>query len=66
MSVKGIKPHGGRLINRVAQGTQKKEFKDKASSLKRLSLTTRLFSDVEMISIGAFSPLEGFMKKRRL
>ncbi len=63
MPFKGIEPHGGKLINRIAKGVQKEELKDRASSLKKVSLTARLFSDVEMISIGAFSPLEGFMKR---
>jgi len=63
MPFKGIEPHGGKLINRIAKGAQKEELKDRASSLKKVSLTARLLSDVEMISIGAFSPLEGFMRR---
>lgn len=63
MPFKGIAPHGGKLINRIAKDAQKKELEDKASSLKKVSLTARLLSDVEMISVGAFSPLEGFMKR---
>jgi sulfate adenylyltransferase len=63
MPFKRIDPHGGKLINREARGAQKKQLQDRAPSLKKVSLTARLLSDVEMISIGAFSPLEGFMNR---
>ncbi|MBE9193499.1 sulfate adenylyltransferase [Gloeocapsopsis crepidinum LEGE 06123] len=58
----GIAPHGMQLINRVATPEQKQEFLDKADSLPRVQLDRRAVSDLEMIAIGGFSPLSGFME----
>ena len=57
----GIAPHGGKLIDRIATPAQKAEFLSKADSLPRVTLDERAFSDLVMIAIGAFSPLQGFM-----
>lgn len=59
----GIAPHGMQLINRVATPEQKQEFLDKADSLVRVQLDERAVSDLEMIAIGGFSPLSGFMEQ---
>lgn len=56
-------PHGGKLINRIATGDRKKELEAKADSLLNITLEDRYGADIEMIAIGAFSPLEGFMNK---
>jgi len=56
-----IAPHGGSLINRIASPDQKAEFLDKADFLPRVRLDERAVSDLEMIAIGGFSPLTGFM-----
>lgn len=56
-----IAPHGGELINRVATPEQKAEFLSKADFLPRVTLDERAVSDLEMIAIGGFSPLTGFM-----
>jgi sulfate adenylyltransferase len=56
-----IAPHGGQLINRICTPEQKAEFLDKAEYLPRIQLDDRAVSDVEMIAIGGFSPLTGFM-----
>jgi sulfate adenylyltransferase len=56
-----ITPHGGQLINRVATSCQQQEFLNKAAILPRIQLNERSLSDLEMIAIGAFSPLTGFM-----
>ena len=58
-----IPPHGGILINRIATLDQRQEFIDKANSLPRLQLSDRALSDVQMIAIGAYSPLTGFMEE---
>ena len=58
-----IAPHGGTLINRIATSEQKAEFLAKADTLPRLALDKRATSDLEMIAIGGFSPLTGFMEK---
>ncbi len=56
-----IAPHGGELINRVTTAAQKAEFLSKAELLPRVSLDERAVSDLQMIAIGGFSPLKGFM-----
>lgn len=55
------KPHGGRLINRVAD-----EGKDRVEEAKRLPqivLTKGLVTEVLNIAHGVFSPLEGFLTR---
>lgn len=56
-----IAPHGGILVDRIATLDQRQEFFDKADALPRVQLSDRSISDLQMIAIGAFSPLEGFM-----
>ena len=56
-----IAPHGGELVNRVAEGAKLEALKNEASSLARIDLTAKQSCDLEMIGIGAFSPLTGFM-----
>jgi sulfate adenylyltransferase len=56
-----IAPHGGELINRIVSAEQKQVFLEKAEFLPRLRLDERATSDLEMIAIGGFSPLVGFM-----
>ncbi|MBI3989629.1 MAG: sulfate adenylyltransferase, partial [candidate division NC10 bacterium] len=56
-----IKPHGGTLINRVLRGEEKEAAESGARELKKIVLNARALSDLELISVGAFSPLEGFM-----
>ena len=54
-----ISPHGGNLVNRFAEGNLAEE----AASLPKITLSTKQACDLEMIAIGAFSPLTGFCKK---
>ncbi|MBI3753693.1 MAG: sulfate adenylyltransferase [Deltaproteobacteria bacterium] len=58
-----IEPHGGKLVNRILEGKEREDLAEKAQKLKKVHLNEREISDIEMIAIGAFSPLEGFMKK---
>ena len=59
--VKQIRPHGGRLINRLVEGEKKENLVERAQSLPRIQLNNRELADLEMIAVGAMSPLEGFM-----
>ena len=63
MEFQQIPPHGGKLINRVVEGKEREELIKKAAALKKIHLNAREVSDLEMIAIGAFSPLEGFMSR---
>ena len=58
------RPHGGRLTNRVLEDQARQKWHERAERLPRLQLNSRQISDVELIAIGAFSPLEGFMGQR--
>lgn len=58
-----ISPHGGELVNRIATPEQKQVFLSKADFLPRVQLDERAVSDLEMIAIGGFSPLTGFMNQ---
>ena len=58
-----IKPHGGRLVNRIVEDKEHDLLEDKSPGLKKIVLNSREVSDIEMISTGAMSPLEGFMAK---
>ncbi|NEP37929.1 MAG: sulfate adenylyltransferase [Okeania sp. SIO2G4] len=58
----GIPAHGGHLINRIATPAERQEFMEKAESLPRVQLDKRALSDLVMIAIGGFSPLNGFME----
>lgn len=58
-----IAPHGGQLVNRIATAEQRDEFLSKADVLPQVQLDERAVSDLEMIAIGGFSPLTGFMNQ---
>ena len=58
-----IAPHGGKLVDRRLKGDELTEARKRAEGLKKIPLSPREISDLELISIGAYSPLEGFMTK---
>jgi sulfate adenylyltransferase len=61
MTIGLIRPHGGKLINRVLEEHERESWLARAEQLPRVRLNSRQLSDVELIAIGAFSPLTGFM-----
>src|SRR5206468_1472822 len=56
-----VTPHGGTLVNRILQGSALESAKKDAANLPAITLSPREQFDLEMIAIGAFSPLTGFM-----
>lgn len=58
-----IAPHGGKLVNRLVTGAAADTLRAEAAGLKKVNLSAKQSCDLEMITIGAFSPLEGFMGK---
>jgi sulfate adenylyltransferase len=56
-----IEPHGGQLVNRLVSGEKAAALELEASKLPVIQLNPFEVSDLEMLAIGAFSPLEGFM-----
>ncbi|MCZ6907945.1 MAG: sulfate adenylyltransferase [Deltaproteobacteria bacterium] len=60
-----VNPHGKekKLKPLLLTGDQFREEKQKAKSLPQVMLTSRETSDLIMLGIGAFTPLDGFMTK---
>lgn len=63
MSLKLVPPHGGQLKPLLKEGEELEEEREKAKRLPIVHLTSRETSDLIMMAMGAFSPLEGFMGK---
>lgn len=58
-----IQPHGGALINRVVYGAEREQLLKEAETLASITLNPWSLSDLELIAIGGFSPLTGFMNQ---
>ena len=59
-----IKPHGGTLVDRVAIGEERDRLLQRAHALPQIPVDLWTISDLELIGIGAYSPLTGFMEER--
>ena len=58
-----ISPYGGKLVNLVVTGEEREELLAKSTRLPNVQITARSLCDLELLATGAFSPLEGFMRK---
>ena len=58
-----IRPHGGVLVDRVLRGEIGQAVKERATEMVKVPLDSMGLSDLELIAIGALSPLTGFMRK---
>jgi sulfate adenylyltransferase len=56
-----IEPHGGELIDLLAEPERSAELKAASRDWPSWDLTPRQFCDLELLLSGAFSPLTGFM-----
>lgn len=56
-----IAPHGGVLVNCLLEGETRLQAMECAEALQRVRLAEREASDVELLAVGALSPLRGFM-----
>lgn len=54
----GAEPHGGTLQERLVSQDQ---FDARARGLKRLTVDARALNDLELLAVGALSPLTGFL-----
>ena len=59
-----IEPHGGKLVDRVVAGDARDARVSEAAGLPRIDLEDRQVSDLDMIGVGAMSPLTGFMGQK--
>lgn len=58
-----ISPHGGVLVNRIAEGAERESLLNEAKSLTAITINTWTISDLDLIGVGAFSPLTGFLNE---
>ena len=58
-----IAPHGGTLVNRFISDADRGAAVARIASLPVVALDERQISDLELIAIGAVSPLTGFMSQ---
>jgi sulfate adenylyltransferase len=59
-----IAPYGGQLVNLLVDEEEKHALKHYATHLPSLQLSMRSTCDLELLAVGAFSPLDRFMGKR--
>ncbi len=56
-------PHGGRLINLMANAGEVPELQAQSQAWPSWDLTPRQLCDIDLLMNGGFSPLEGFMDR---
>ena len=56
-----IQPYGGELVDLMVPADAREEIKARATQLPSLQLSERAVCDLELLAIGAFSPLDRFM-----
>ena len=56
-----ILPHGGTLITNMVDEAERVDLHERAKSLPHIPVGSRQLADLEMLAIGAYSPLRGFM-----
>ncbi|MFO7917157.1 MAG: bifunctional sulfate adenylyltransferase/adenylylsulfate kinase [Anaerolineae bacterium] len=56
-----IAPYGGRLVDLRVPAEERAALKEYASHLPSLQISERAVCDLELLSVGAFSPLDSFM-----
>ena len=57
------RPHGGKLINRVLNESERNKISERLDKLYCLKLSEELTQDVFNITTGVYSPLEGFVSR---
>ncbi len=63
MSTGLIPPHGGALVNLVADAGRRAKLEEAARKAPRLKLPEREQCDLELLAVGAMSPLRTFMSE---
>jgi sulfate adenylyltransferase len=58
-----IAPHGGELVLNRAGESERVALQDLGKSLSQIVVGSRQLADLEMLAVGAYSPLGGFMTR---
>lgn len=58
-----IEPYGGTLVDRTADETSASDIRAQAAVLPAVRITSHTLSDLFLLAVGGYSPLEGFMGK---
>jgi sulfate adenylyltransferase len=58
-----IPPHGGKLVDLLVSGPEAEGLADEAGHLPKITVNERELSDLEMLAVGALSPLTGFVSR---
>jgi ATP sulfurylase len=58
-----VEPHGGVLVDRLVAKAEADDLAARAAELPRLALDGREIADLELIAVGAASPLAGFLRR---
>src|SRR3972149_4870897 len=56
-------PYGGKLVDLVKSGDEREALVELSSNLADVRLSQRSLHDLELLAVGAFSPLDRFMGK---
>jgi sulfate adenylyltransferase len=58
-----VQPHGGELKPLLLSNGEQDEVRSRAQKYRKIKMNSRETSDLIMLAMGAFSPLDGFMKR---
>ena len=58
-----IPPYGGKLVDLLVDEEERGELAKYANTLPSIQLSPRSLCDIELLAVGAFSPLDRFMGK---
>src|SRR3954452_14448224 len=59
-----IAPHGGTLVDLLVAEAERDRAREEARNLPKLTVNERELSDLEMLAVGALSPLTGFLGEK--
>ena len=60
------RPHGGKLIERILKDKEKERMLQEIGEIERIDVDKGIAADIENITKGVYSPLEGFMTQEEL